>query len=154
MRPRITAFTSSPDHRPEPFLHLRPLAIDDAVDGRVAGHPAVAGLVVAQRTFERGADAHDRISRRLVQNIGLELHALAAPGLERVAQHEVLGFGIDVSALEGAANPGPPHLYPPVRGVDGAETRGTYGPAARPIDGGERQTASLGLLAYRGLEVA
>jgi len=63
--------------------------------------PAPIGhdTVVAQDAFQPGAQPLDGAAGLLVQFVGLQLHALAAQPLEGMAQHQVLGLGVDEGPL-------------------------------------------------------
>src|SRR5439155_23430009 len=120
-------------------LYLRPLAVHDAEHRGVARHAAVAGLVAAQDSLERAADPQHRVPRALVARVGLELDAPAAPDLEGMAQHQELGLGVDVTALERAPDPRPADLDPPVRVIDGSEAGRARDLAAGDVDRRERK---------------
>jgi len=145
---------------------LRPRSLASQA-GLTAGHslsmmlntPSAAGgrsrsACDAGRCLLRGAEAEDCIARGLVQCVGLELDAHAAPSVSSVPQHEVLGLSVDHRAL-------PRRRDPRVADSPGAGCRDRCLqsgccrlPARCPWYGGRRQRRPRGLLLQRRLDVA
>ena len=64
----------------------------------------------AENAFEFAADPFNRCAGALVALIGVEADAEHLPDLERVSQHEQLGFSIGAGANGGAGQPGVANL--------------------------------------------
>jgi hypothetical protein len=62
--------------------------------------------MLSQCAFLLSSDAQNRISRFLVQGIGLEFHPLASPVFKSMANHKMLCLGIDGRALPGGGDSG------------------------------------------------
>src|SRR5690606_39472452 len=71
---------------------------------------ALRDHVAAERAFLARTDAQHRAARPLVQRVRLELDAVAAEQLERVAQHQVLRLRVRGRALERRRDPRPADL--------------------------------------------
>ena len=75
-------------------LRFRPLRNDDRISRRVTWNKISRHAVSAEDSFEVASDALNRVARALVANIGVKTNAVDFPGLERVRQHQQLGFGV------------------------------------------------------------
>src|SRR5207248_8087928 len=83
----------------------------------------------------------------------LELHAHAAPALERVPEHDLLGLRVERGALELAPEPRPADLDALVLGHDAAESGRAGHAPARTMDRDERNRAAALPLLERLLEI-
>ena len=95
-----------------------PFGVDDAEIDAVAQASAGGDDVVAESAFFSSTEAQDSIARACVERVGFEFHAVAVPGFKGVAQHQVFGFGVDVSALPRGSYPSPADFRDTMRGDD------------------------------------
>src|SRR5580704_10719665 len=125
-------------HRFQIGLYLWPLGIEDAEVNRVADPAGPGDQVPAQDAFFFRADAEDRVARSLIQSVGLEFDEQALPDFESVAQHEVLGFGVDGSALPRRGDPGGADFHSAVDSVDVHEAGAADHLPGTILDSGKR----------------
>src|SRR3984893_6447030 len=82
-----------------------PLRLQDREGGGVANGPVAGGPGRSQDAVEAGAEAHDRVPRALVARVGHQAHAVDAPVVERVSQHQALRLRVDRGALRRGGQP-------------------------------------------------
>src|SRR5512144_2198553 len=147
--------------------HRRPLRLEDREGGGVANGPVARGPRRSQDSVEAGAQAKDRLARALVARVGHQAHAMDAPVVEGVREHQELRLGVDRGALRRGGQPRRADLHHvgalraplvavargPRPELDVEEARGADDAPARAVDGGERQRAGGPLLGERGLDV-
>jgi hypothetical protein len=80
------------------------------VGGRVAERAVGRGAGGAQHAVERRAEAQDGLAALGVARVGHEAHAVDAPDVEGVGQHEALGLDVDSGPLGRRLEPGPADL--------------------------------------------
>ena len=139
--------------RLEPRLHRRPLGVDDRVGRGIAQAAVRHDPVIAQEAIELGAQPLDRRARLRVLLVRSQVHRDAFQRLERMAKHQVLGFGVDRRALERLADPGRADLQPPVQCLDVHVARGPDYLAAGAVDRHERQRHAAGEFPERLIDI-
>jgi hypothetical protein len=100
-----------------PF-YIGPFSVDDAEPDSVTDTAALRNEVVAKDPFLPGADAENGVAGLHVQHVGFKFDAEAVQVFEGVTQQEVLGFGVDGSALVVGRDPGGSDFEPPILRVD------------------------------------
>src|SRR5262245_23260228 len=97
-------------HLLQPRLHARPLRIDHAEPDAMPDPAGGRDDVVAERPLLLAADPQHRVTRLLVERVGLQLHPHAAERLEGVPQHQILRLSIDWRPLPRFGHPRPADL--------------------------------------------
>jgi hypothetical protein len=99
----------------------RPLIGDDRVVDGIANHPVACTHVSAQYTLENHAKPFDCSLSAFVAQIGLDRHAFAVHGAERMAEHEHLHLGVRAATTMRGSQPRPADFAAGVPAVDVAE---------------------------------
>src|SRR5215510_12905383 len=99
-------------------LHLRPLAIENAVINRVAHIAVPHHHVISQYPLADGAQALNGALRLFVATIGFQRNADGTQFFKRMAQQQVLALGVHGCTLKIATEPGGTNLNRAVAGAD------------------------------------
>src|SRR4029077_14523820 len=72
----------------QPSPHRRPLRLQDGEGRGVANGPVAGGTRCAEDGVATGPEPQDRVARARVARVGHQAHAMHAPDIERVSQHQ------------------------------------------------------------------
>src|SRR5436190_6919346 len=135
-------------------LRLRPFADGHAVHHRVADRAVAAHRVMAQDAVLPRAQPLDRALAREVEIVGAPADEFRAQRLEGVRHEEQLGACVDVRALAAPGVPRVADLEPLDRGDDVVVARRADHVAGARVEDGKRQAVTFGEALQRALDVA
>src|SRR5258705_5877216 len=92
-------------------LGHRPFRLEQREGRGVANAAVGGGTVRAEHAVEARADPLDGRAGARVARVGVELHRVHVPRLERVREHQKLGLGVQRRALGRGGQPGPADLH-------------------------------------------
>ena len=120
----------------------------------MAVHAVPGDAVVAEDALAPGADAFNGALGAFVAVVGFEAHPQGAQVVKGVAQHQVLAFGVDGSALPGYAVPGHTDFQGAVGAVDVQVAGGADGAVFGGANHGELDAAFGGVAIDAGVNPA
>src|ERR1700748_3109490 len=111
--------------------HVRPLTGEDAVHHRIAHGAVLSGGVVTDDAISLRAETFYRSLRPEIEIVRAQTHDLAAERFERMPEQQEFARGVDVRALTALRIPRVANLDAIERGDDVVIARGADNPAAR-----------------------
>src|SRR4029079_3941854 len=93
----------------EGTLNVGPIRVNDAEECDVFWLAILIDRVASQDSFMFGPTAQHGLARTIVNAVDDKLYTCATELFEGMAQHQVLGFGVNKCALPIASNPGVPY---------------------------------------------